>query len=110
MNKLKCEMCGSNDLIKTDGVFVCQSCGCKYSVEEAKKLMIDGPVEVTGTVKVAEPVKVDNTTRIANLYQLAQTDIDKSDCGNALKYYESIIVEEPTSWQAHFFIPYIFTF
>ena len=52
MKQLTCEMCGSIDLIKQDGVFVCQSCGCKYSVEDAKKLMIEGAVEVTGTVKV----------------------------------------------------------
>ena len=37
MKQLTCEMCGSTDLIKQDGVFVCQTCGCKYSVEEAKK-------------------------------------------------------------------------
>lgn len=41
MKQLTCEMCGSTDLIKQDGVFVCQSCGCKYSVEEAKKMMIE---------------------------------------------------------------------
>ena len=38
MKQLTCEMCGSTDLLKQDGVFVCQSCGCKYSVEEAKKM------------------------------------------------------------------------
>lgn len=37
MKQLTCEMCGSTDLIKEDGVFVCQACGIKYSVEEAKK-------------------------------------------------------------------------
>ncbi len=52
MKRLACEMCGSTELIKQDGVFVCQSCGCKYSVEEAKKMMIEGTVNVTGTVKV----------------------------------------------------------
>ena len=41
MKKLVCEMCGSNDLLKQDGVFVCQSCGCKYSVEEARKMMME---------------------------------------------------------------------
>ena len=41
MKQLTCEMCGSTDLLKQDGVFVCQSCGCKYSVEEAKKMMPD---------------------------------------------------------------------
>ena len=38
MKALTCEMCGSTNLIKEGGVFVCQSCGCKYTVEEAKKL------------------------------------------------------------------------
>lgn len=37
MAMIKCEMCGSTDIIKQDGVFVCQSCGIKYSPEEAKK-------------------------------------------------------------------------
>lgn len=39
MKQLTCEMCEGTDLIKQDGVFVCQTCGCKYSVEEAKVLM-----------------------------------------------------------------------
>ena len=37
MKALTCEMCGSTNLIKEGGVYVCQSCGTKYSVEEAKK-------------------------------------------------------------------------
>ena len=39
MKKLTCEMCGSTDLLKSDGVFVCQSCGTKYSVEESKAIV-----------------------------------------------------------------------
>lgn len=58
MKRLTCEMCGSTDLIKQDGVFVCQSCGCKYSVEEAKKMMVEGTVEVTGTVKIDDSDKL----------------------------------------------------
>lgn len=54
MKQLKCELCGSVELIKQDGVFVCQSCGCKYSVEDAKKMMFEGTVEVAGTVKTKE--------------------------------------------------------
>ncbi len=52
MKQLTCEMCGSIDLLKQDGVFICQTCGTKYSVEEAKKLMIEGVVEVKGTVSI----------------------------------------------------------
>ena len=50
MKQLTCEMCGGTDLIKQDGVFVCQSCGTKYSVDEAKKMMIEGTVDVSGSV------------------------------------------------------------
>jgi hypothetical protein len=34
-------MCDGKELIKQDGVFVCQSCNSKYSVEEAKKIMVE---------------------------------------------------------------------
>ena len=52
MKQLTCEMCGSTELLKQEGIFVCQTCGTKYSVEEAKKMMVEGTVEVTGTVQV----------------------------------------------------------
>ena len=45
-------MCESTDFIKEDGLFVCQGCGCKYSLEEAKKMMKevgdDEPSQNTG--------------------------------------------------------------
>ena len=52
MKQLTCEMCGGVDLVKNEGLFVCQNCGTKYTVEEAKKMMIEGTVEVQGTVKI----------------------------------------------------------
>ena len=41
MKAIVCEMCGSNDLIKRDGVYICQNCGTKYTVEEAKNLLVE---------------------------------------------------------------------
>jgi uncharacterized Zn finger protein (UPF0148 family) len=41
MKQIVCEMCGGKELVKQDGVFVCQSCGIKYSVEEVKKMMVE---------------------------------------------------------------------
>lgn len=67
MKQLTCEMCGSTDLVKQDGVFVCQSCGTKYSIEEAKKMMVEGTVDVSGST-----VKVDTSDELKNLYQIAQ--------------------------------------
>jgi len=45
MKKIVCEMCECTEFIKEDGLFVCQECGCKYTVEEAKKLMQDIDIE-----------------------------------------------------------------
>ena len=36
---LSCELCGHTEFLKQDGVFVCQGCGTKYTLEEARKLM-----------------------------------------------------------------------
>lgn len=63
MKALVCEMCGSTDIVKENGLFVCQSCGIKYSAEEAKKMMIDGTVNVAGTVKVDKSENVENMVK-----------------------------------------------
>ena len=85
MKKLVCEMCGSTDLVKQDGMFVCQYCGAKYTVEEAKKMMIEGTVNITGST-----VKVDNTEQIDNLYTLARRAKQTHDFVGAEKYYSKM--------------------
>lgn len=102
MKQLKCEMCGGTDLIKQDGVFVCQSCGVKYSVEEAKRMM----VEIEGTVEVKGTVKVDSSDGLNNLYQLARRAKESENNDNAAKYYDLILIKDPTSWEANFFSVY----
>ena len=74
MKQLTCEMCGGTDLIKQDGVFVCQSCGMKYSVEEAKKMMIEGTVHVVGSVSIDNAGSYD---RIVELAKDAFADTDE---------------------------------
>ena len=101
MKQLTCEMCGSTDLMKQDGVFVCQSCGTKYSVEEARKMMVEGTVDVTGST-----VKVDTSAELANLYQLARRAKTDNNSENAQKYYGQIIVKDPSSWEANFYTTY----
>lgn len=106
MKQLTCEMCGGTDLIKQDGVFVCQSCGCKYSVEEARKMMIEGTVEVQGTVEIAGPVQVDTSVELNNLYQIARRARDDNNHQNAAKYYDMVKMKDPTSWEASFYQVY----
>ena len=100
MKQLTCEMCGSTDLMKQDGVFVCQTCGTKYSVEEAKRMMIEGTVDVQGMVKI------DGSGELENLYQIARRAKDENNIENAAKYYELILVKEPNSWEASFYAVY----
>ena len=101
MKRLTCEMCGGTDLIKQDGVFVCQSCGCKYSVEEARKLMIEGPVDVSGST-----VKIDTQQKKENLYEIARRARDDNNSIAAAKYYDMILQEDPFSWEASFYATY----
>lgn len=100
MKPLTCEMCGSTNLLKQDGVFVCQSCGTKYSVEEAKKMMVEGTVAVEGTVKI------DTSSELKNLYEIARRAKDMENAENAEKYYDMILVKDPTSWEANFYVVY----
>ena len=75
MKAIVCEMCGSQDLLKENGVFVCQSCGTKYSLEEAKKMLQDnGPVDVSGST-----VKVDNSEFVQRYLQNARRARQKED-------------------------------
>jgi len=40
---IKCEVCGSNNIIKQNGVFCCQSCGISYTLEEVQRLLRRDP-------------------------------------------------------------------
>ena len=94
MKRLTCEMCGSTDLLKQDGVFVCQSCGCKYSVEEARKMIVEGTVEVAGTVKV------DDTSKIQNYLDLSQNAYDSGNGQSAFDYANKALEIAPQNSRA----------
>ena len=101
MKRLTCEMCGSTDLVKQDGMFVCQNCGVKYSVEEARKMMTDGPVDVSGST-----VTIDKTSQVENYYTLARRAREEGNSPNAQRYYELILREEPDNWEPVFYSTY----
>lgn len=87
MKALVCEMCGSQDLVKTDGMYVCQNCGTKYTVEDAKKMMVE----------------IDNTKKINNLYERAHKSLEVNDIKHAAEYYKQILDEKPDDWEAYFY-------
>ena len=100
MKQLTCEMCGGTDLIKHEGAYVCQNCGMKYSVEEAKKMMIEGTVDVQGTVKV------DNSALIAKHLVNAHRALLKEDWEEVEKYYNLVEQNSPDNIEAVFFSSY----
>lgn len=100
MKQLTCEMCGSTDLMKQDGVFVCQTCGCKYSVEEAKKMMVEGTIDVQGTVKV------DNSAFVEKYLQNARRAREKEDWEETEKYYNMVEQNAPDNIEAIFYSAY----
>ena len=100
MKQLTCEMCGSTDLIKDGGVFVCQSCGCKYSIEEAKRMMIEGTVDVQGTVKV------DNSAFVEKYLANARRAKEKEDWEETEKYYNMVEQNDPDNIEAIFYSSY----
>ena len=94
MKRLTCEVCGSTDMIKKDGLFECQSCGCKYSIEEVRKMMIEGMVEVTGTVKV------DNSDAIVNYLKIAKSALEGGNMKDAEDYCKKILEMDTDAWEA----------
>lgn len=101
MKKLTCEMCGSTELMKDGGVFICQVCGCKYSVEEAKRMMIEGSVDVSGST-----VKVDNSAFVEKYLQNARRAKMKEDWEETEKYYNMVEQNAPQNIEAVFYSSY----
>ncbi len=100
MKRLTCEICGSTDLIKQDGVFVCHECGTKYSVEEAKKLMVEGIAEVTEPVDVQKMDRMDGSDDLNNLHHNDRSIREFANDVNAMKYGETISEIDPNSEEA----------
>lgn len=100
MKALVCEMCASPNLIKKDGMYVCKNCGTRYTVEEAKRMMIDGTVDIQGTVKV------DNSSFVKKQLTNARRALAKEDWEEVEKYYNRVEEYAPNNIEAVFFSAY----
>lgn len=88
MNPLTCEMCGSTEIIRKDGVYVCQACGTKYSIEDAKSMMAEGTV------------KIDTSDSINNFLTLATTASNGNNMDEAFIYSNKILELDPSNAEA----------
>lgn len=100
MKQLVCEICGSTDLIKNGGVFVCQTCGCKYSLEEVRRIMSKGSQNIV-SVNKAKAVN-GNTDVIKNYLDIARNAINADNPKEADNYCNRIIEIDVTNWEAWF--------
>lgn len=102
MKAMKCELCGSNDLIKKDGLYVCQYCQTKYTPEEAKKLL----VEITGEVTVKNMGDIESYMKLAQSANEAKNYKDTENyCNKILEIdinnYETWLMKgSAVGWQS----------
>lgn len=92
MAAITCELCGSNDVVKQGEFFICQHCGTKYSLEDAKKLI--------GTVQI------DNSNFVEKYLENGRRARAKFDWAEAEKYYNLVEQNAPQNIEALFYSAY----
>lgn len=100
MKVLRCEMCGNTGLIKKDGVYICEACGTKYTLDEAKKMLVDGTVAIKGAVKI------DKATDEQNLIILARRAYKSKEYAKARNLYVRASEINPNDWESTFYATY----
>ena len=88
MKAIKCELCGSTEVIKQEGLYVCQHCRTKYAPEEARKLLIDSPI------------RIDNSGYIKNYLEIAQQALAAGNGAEAESYCNKILEIDPKNTEA----------
>lgn len=94
MKAMQCELCGSTDILKDGDYFVCQNCGTKYTPENAKKMMVEGVVQVEGTVKI------DSSKQIANYLELGNKACEACNYEEAEGYANKILEQDNNNFEA----------
>lgn len=86
----KCPNCGASIQVDNERKEAfCSYCGSKVEVQEA-----------------IGKVKIDNSEELANLYQVARRAKEQNNSENAAKYYDMILIKDPNSWEANFYVVY----
>jgi len=101
MKRLTCEMCGGTEFVKDGDFFVCQSCGLKYTLENARKMMQDDSAAESGSA-----AKPDESDKVRKLLQLARRAREEENGEDAKKYYELAMMEDPDNWESAFYASY----
>lgn len=88
---LNCPNCGAQvDMDDSREFGYCSICGSKVMID---RMIVEHKGRVT----------IDNSAELNNLYVLARRARDDGNSANAQKYYEEIVVKDPSSWEANFY-------
>ena len=94
MKELVCKMCNSTEIVKNDDLYICESCGTKYTADEAQKMA----VEVV--------LKNDNSEKVSALLKAAKRARDIGNWDSAIKYYDEILALDTDNYEATFYSSY----
>ena len=86
--KFTCELCGGSNIERNDEGFVCTDCGCKYSMEQARKIFSD----IKGTT---------NNSQLTQYLEIAQSALDSKNGQEAYSYAEKVLERDSscsTAW------------
>ena len=103
MKKIICELCEGTEFTKEGGMFVCQGCGTKYSLEEAKSMMkeVEGSAPAsTGASVAAAPMGNPNQQQIDNMLLLAANAHEAGNNQEAENYCNQVIALDAMSYKA----------
>ena len=101
MKKIVCDLCEGTEFTKEGGFFICQGCGTKYSLEEAKGMMkeVEGGSVATAP-SVGVPASNPNQTQIDNLLLLATNAYSASNNEETEKYCNRAIEYDAMCYKA----------
>lgn len=94
LKKLRCEMCGGNDLIKKDDFFECQNCGTKYSIEEIKKIIVERNIETNNNRTQV------NSANIENYLNIAKSAYNANNMSECETYCNKILENDSNNYEA----------
>lgn len=78
MNKISCEVCGSVELTKNGDLFICDYCGCKYTIDDIRKQIVNNNYNNTINNNI-------NNLHAENLYMMGEKDFNIAG-GKLIKY------------------------
>ena len=103
MKKIVCELCECMEFTKEGGMFICNSCGTKYTAEEARGMMreVEGAAPaMAGGAPAAVPMGNPNQQQLDNILLLASSAYEADNKAEAENYCNQAIVLDAMCYKA----------